>query len=64
MADAPWKQKWDAENVRIYTFKLFRKKDQELIEYLENKNKGETIRLALREYMKFHPDIESEETEP
>ena len=63
MADCPGKQRWDAENVRIYTFKLFRKTDEELIEYMENKPKGELIRNALREYMKFHPDVEEETDE-
>lgn len=58
MADAPSKQKWDAENTRTYTVKLFRKTDEELIEYMEGKPKGELIRKALREYMKYHPDIE------
>ena len=61
MADAPSKLRWDAENTRTYTVKLFRKTDEELINYMENKPKGELIRKALRYYMKFHPDIEREE---
>ena len=56
MADAPSKIRWDKENVRVYTFKLFRKKDQDVIDYLENKNKHDAITSAIREYMKNHPE--------
>ena len=56
MADPASKIRWDKENVRVYTFKLFRKKDQDVIDYLENKNKHDAITSALREYMKNHPE--------
>lgn len=53
-SDAPSKQRWDAENVRIFTFKLFRKTDTDVIEYLEGKNKRNIICAAIREYMENH----------
>lgn len=54
MADAPSKVRWDKENVRIFTFKLFRKNDEDVIEYLEPRNKRDIICAALREYMANH----------
>jgi len=56
MPDPPSKVRWDAENVRIFTVKLFRKTEQDVIEYLEPKNKRNIICAALREYMANHPD--------
>ena len=54
MPDAPSKKKWDAENVRIFTFKLFRKYDSDVIEFLEPRNKREIICAAIREYIENH----------
>lgn len=48
MPDAPSKIRWDKENVRIITFKLFRKTDQDCIDFLEGKNRRDTICAALR----------------
>lgn len=56
MPDAPSKKRWDAENVRVFTVKLFRKTEQDVIEYLEPRNKREIICAALREYMANHPN--------
>lgn len=56
MPDAPSKKRWDAENVRIFTVKLFRKTEQDVIEYLEPRNKRQIICAALREYMANHPN--------
>lgn len=56
MPDAPSKKRWDAENVRVITFKLFRKNDEDVIGYLEGKNKRDTICAALREYMEHHKE--------
>lgn len=56
MPDAPSKVRWDAENVRIFTVKMFRKTEQDVIEYLEPKNKRNIICAAIREYMANHPD--------
>lgn len=59
MPDSPSKKKWDAANVRIFTFKLFRRTDQDVIEYLESANRRNVICAAIREYIKNH---EGEET--
>lgn len=56
MPDAPSKKRWDAANVRIITIKFFRKKDQDVIEYLECRNKHDAVCSALREYMKNHKE--------
>lgn len=58
MPDAPSKKRWDAENVRVITFKLFRKNDEDIIEFLEGKVRGEVIKTALREYMENHKEEE------
>ena len=55
MADAPSKIKWDKENIVLIAVKFQRKKDQDCIDFLEGKNKRDTICAALREYMKNHP---------
>lgn len=54
MPDAPSKKKWDAANVKIISVKFFRKKDQDIIDFLEGKNKHDVIAAALREYMEKH----------
>ncbi len=56
MPDAPSKKKWDAANVRIMTVKFMRKKDQDVIDYLEGRNKHDVICAALREYMENHKE--------
>lgn len=56
MPDSPSKVRWDAENVRIFTFKLFRKTDQDVISFLETRNKRNTICAAIREYMENHKE--------
>ena len=57
-ADAPSKQRWDAENTRIFTVKLFRKSENDVIEFLEGKNKRNVICEAIREYIANHPGKE------
>lgn len=54
MADPPSKIKWDKENVRVITFKLFKKNDGDIIEYLSTHDTAKTIRIALREYLENH----------
>ena len=59
MPDSEAKKKWVKENVLKVTFKLFREigakeNDQEIIDYLEDKNKSEIIKAALREYIENH----------
>ena len=56
MADAPSKIRWDKENVRIFTIKLMRRTDEDVINYIEPKNKRNIVCAAVREYMKNHPD--------
>ena len=47
-SDPPRKKRWDAENVRIFTFKLFLGTDKDVYEYLKDRNKRNTIKLAIR----------------
>lgn len=56
MPDAPSKIRWDAENVRIFTVKFMRKTDEDVIEFLEPRNKRNTLLKAIRYYMENHPD--------
>ena len=56
MPDSPAKKKWDAANTRIFSIKLFRKTDNDVIEYLENRNKRDTLCAAIREYMENHKE--------
>ena len=59
MPDSDAKKKWVKENVLKVTFKLFREigsngNDQEIIDFLSDKNKSEVIKAALREYIANH----------
>jgi len=61
MPDSEAKKKWVKENVLKVTFKLFREiggkqNDQDIIGYLDNKNKSEVIKAALREYIQNHKE--------
>lgn len=55
-ADPPSKQKWDAVNTRTFSVKLFRKTENDVIEFLEDKNKRNIICAAIREYMENHKE--------
>lgn len=59
MPDSPSKRKWDAENLVIITVKFQRRKDQDVIDYLDGKNKRDTICAALRYYMEHHKEDET-----
>ena len=59
MPDSPSKRKWDAENLVIVTIKFQRRKDQDVIDYLDRKNKRDTICAALRYYMEHHKEDET-----
>lgn len=59
MGDSKAKKKWDKENMVYVAFKLFRardkkRNDQDIIDFLEGKVKGEVIKAALREYIENH----------
>ena len=61
MADSEAKKKWDKENMVYVAFKLFRasdkkRNDQDIIDFLEGKVKGEVIKAALREYIENHKE--------
>ena len=51
-SDPPSKKKWDKENTVLIAIKFQKKTDQDCIDFLEGKNKRDTICAALREYMK------------
>lgn len=66
MADSEAKKNWDRENMVFVGFKLFKelngkRNDQDIIDFLSTKTKGEVIKLALREYMENHKDERSNE---
>jgi predicted RNA-binding protein len=57
--DSEAKKAWDRENMVFVGFKLFRsvkdkQNDQDIIDFLEGKVKGEVIKDALREYISNH----------
>lgn len=54
MPDSPAKKKWLKENAVLVSFRLFKKTDMDIIEYMDSKPTAETIRAALREYMEDH----------
>lgn len=61
MADSKAKKDWDRDNMVFVGFKLFRevkgkRNDQDIIDFLSGKVKGEVIKAALREYIKNHKE--------
>lgn len=54
MPERESKKRWDAANSRVYTFKLMNKTDQDVIDFLEGKNKRNIILAAIREYINNH----------
>lgn len=58
--DSEAKKRWDKENMVFVAFKLFREingkqNDQDIIDFLQGKPKGEVVKAALREYIANHP---------
>lgn len=56
MPDSEAKKRWDAENVRIFSVKFFRRTDNDVIEFIEKHNKRNIILAAVREYMENHKE--------
>lgn len=56
MPDPASKKRWDKENMVLISIKLFRKKDQDIIDYLDGKNRHDTICNALRFYIEHHKE--------
>lgn len=56
MAEAPSKKRWNAEFTTVFSVRLMKKTDQDVIDFLEGKNKRDILLKAFREYMKNHPD--------
>lgn len=54
--DSESKKRWDKEHTFFIGVKFQKKTDQDVIDFLEGKNKKNTICAAIREYMKNHPD--------
>ena len=54
MPDYPSKRKWDKENTVLIAIKFQKKTDQDVIDFLEGKNKRDTVLAALREYIERH----------
>ena len=60
MPDAPSKKRWDAENTIVFSVKLMRRTESDIIDYLDANlsrgiGKGTVLKAALREYMVNHP---------
>ena len=57
--DSDAKKAWDKENMVFVGFKLFRAlngntNDQDIIDFLDGKERSKIIKSALREYIKNH----------
>lgn len=57
MPDPPSKKRWDKENTLLVPIKFQRKTDQDCIDFLEGKNRRDTICAALRFYMKHYKEV-------
>ena len=52
--DSEAKKRWDAQNAFIYTIKLMRRTDKDVIEFLQGKNRRDTILEVVRYYIEHH----------
>ena len=62
MPDSEAKRKWIKENTIIFSIKLMKKTEADIIEFLDQQMsngiaKGTTIKTALREYMDNHKEV-------
>ena len=48
--------RWMADHTKVFSIRLMRKTDQDVIDYLEPRNKRNTILAAIREYIRNHPE--------
>lgn len=60
MPDPPSKQRWDAKNAYIMTVKLMRRTDEDVIDFLDGKNRRDTILEVVRYYIENHGGEETE----
>lgn len=61
MSDSEAKKKWMEKNTIVFSIKLMRRTEADIIEYLDANlakgiGKGTIIKAALREYMENHKD--------
>lgn len=56
MPDSEAKKRWMAQNTVIVTVKFMRKTDSDVIEFLEGKNKRDTLLEVIRFYMENHKE--------
>lgn len=55
------KNRWDKENATVFSVKLMRRTEQDLIEFFQRQAekgiaRGTVVKLALREYMENHKE--------
>lgn len=58
MPDPKSKIRWDKEHTVIMTVKFMRKTDQDVIDFLQDRNKRNTICELVREHIANHPEGE------
>ena len=56
MPESESRKRWVKENKQFFGFKLHKKNDEDIIKFLEGKQYATVIKLALREYIKNHPE--------
>ena len=63
MSDSEAKKAWMKANTTMISVKMVNKGDADILQFLEGKQKATIIKAALREYMKNHPESETEKGE-
>jgi len=61
MSESEAKRKWIKENTIIFSIKLMKRTEEDIINFLDRKGeegipRGTIFKAAIREYMKNHPD--------
>ena len=56
MPDSEAKKKWMKENSVTFAIKFMKKTDQDVIDYLQSRNKRDTILEVVRYYIEHHKE--------
>lgn len=57
MSDSEAKKQWMKANSKMYSIKIMKRTESDILEYLEKQDKPvTTIKQAIREYMHNHPE--------
>ena len=62
MPDSPAKKAWMKENSKMYSLKIMKRTESDILEFLEQQERPvSTIKVAIREYIQNHKEMQKEQ---